>query len=53
MKNLFREILIEMAKGKLEIIPHNPKDIEIAKQMEDLVNWKASEGRTDNTELKH
>lgn len=36
--NLLREMLKEMPKGKIEIIPDDPKDQQVANQMSDVLN---------------
>lgn len=40
MKNLFKEMLKDLPKGKIKIIPDDPKDKEISKQFESLINWQ-------------
>jgi len=43
MYNLFREMLKDLPKGKIEIIPDDPKDQEISDQMGALINLKLDE----------
>ncbi len=40
MKNIFKELLKHLKKGKIEIVPNDPKDKKIAEQMSVLLNWK-------------
>lgn len=37
--NIFRQILRELPASRLEIVAYDPKDIKIAKQMKELVNF--------------
>jgi hypothetical protein len=47
MTNLFRDILNDLPKVKIEIIPNDQKDKEISKQFESLINWKIVKSRSD------
>jgi tRNA splicing ligase len=37
--NLFRRILNELFASKIELIPNNPEDEEIAQQMSQMINY--------------
>ena len=45
--NIFREILKEIPKGKIEIIPNEPKDQKVADQLNNFLSqwWKTEEGK--------
>ena len=47
MKNYFRDILNSLPPSKIEIIPTEPSEKKIAKQMTDLINWKIVQSRAD------
>lgn len=50
MKNIFREILKELPITKIQIVPDEPKDKEIANQMSALIHWKM--GHTEGMNME-
>lgn len=47
MTNIFKKILDELPKSKIEMIADEEKDQKIAAQMSKIINWKVVESRSD------